>query len=123
MACGCPEAYLGVSSNGSAAGTGIVWALVPANGDGNSCRGVKGMLIAFDAEDVTKESGAVRAKMPRLPTPRTASVSCHVSIRLRSRTEKSSWVRREMRTAAALWRSQTRSTGPANYYLAVYGLR
>ena len=46
---------LRVSSNGSTPGTGIVWALVPANGDANSCRGVKGMLIAFNADDVTKE--------------------------------------------------------------------
>src|SRR5262249_18220292 len=50
-----PGGYLGLSSNGTTAGTGIVWALVPANGDANSCRGVKGMLIAFDADDVTKE--------------------------------------------------------------------
>ena len=50
-----PGGYLGVSSNGSTTGTGIVWAIVPANGDGNSCRGVKGMLMAVNAEDVTKE--------------------------------------------------------------------
>ena len=50
-----PGGLLGVSSNGTTPGTGIVWAVVPANGDANSCRGVKGMLMAFDAEDVTKE--------------------------------------------------------------------
>lgn len=50
-----PGGFLSVSSNGSAPGTGIVWALVPANGDGNSCRGVKAMLLALNAEDVTKE--------------------------------------------------------------------
>jgi hypothetical protein len=50
-----PGGLLGVSSNGSVAGTGIVWAIVPANGDANSCRGVKGMLMAYDAEDITKE--------------------------------------------------------------------
>ena len=48
-----PGGLLGLSSNGTS--EGIVWALVPVNGDGNSCRGVKGMLIAVAADDVTKE--------------------------------------------------------------------
>ncbi|HUK90638.1 MAG TPA: hypothetical protein VLZ81_09590, partial [Blastocatellia bacterium] len=50
-----PGGYLTLSSKGTTAGSGILWALVPANGDGNSCRGVKAMLMAFNAEDVTKE--------------------------------------------------------------------
>jgi hypothetical protein len=50
-----PGGILGVSSNLAMPGTGIVWALTPANGDANSCRGVKGMLMALNAEDVTKE--------------------------------------------------------------------
>ena len=50
-----PGGILGVSSNGATAGTGIVWALTPANWDANSCRGVKGMLMALNAEDVTQE--------------------------------------------------------------------
>jgi hypothetical protein len=50
-----PGGVLSVSSNGAQPGTGIVWALVPANGDANRCRGVKGMLMAFDAGDVTRE--------------------------------------------------------------------
>jgi hypothetical protein len=48
-----PGGLLEVSSNGTQ--QGIVWALVPANGDANSCRGVKGMLLAVAADDVTKE--------------------------------------------------------------------
>lgn len=50
-----PGGYLSASSNGTMPGTGVVWALVPANGDGNSCRGVKAMLMAFKADDVTQE--------------------------------------------------------------------
>lgn len=50
-----PGGIMGVSSNGSAPKTGIVWVLVPVNGDANTHRGVKGMLMAFDAEDVSKE--------------------------------------------------------------------
>jgi hypothetical protein len=50
-----PGGVMSVSSNGNAPGTGIVWAMVPANGDANSYRGVKGMLLAFNAEDVSQE--------------------------------------------------------------------
>ena len=50
-----PGGILAVSSNADAKGTGIVWALVPADGDSNSYRGVKGMLMAFNAEDVSEE--------------------------------------------------------------------
>ena len=50
-----PGGIMSVSSNGNSAGSGIVWVLVPANGDANSYRGVKGMLLALDAEDVSKE--------------------------------------------------------------------
>ncbi len=44
---------MGLSSNGT--DQGIVWTLLPANGDANSCRGVKGMLMAYAADDATKE--------------------------------------------------------------------
>jgi hypothetical protein len=50
-----PGGIISVSSDGAAAGTGIVWVLVPSNGDANSYRGVKGMLLALGAEDVSKE--------------------------------------------------------------------
>src|SRR5262249_44308896 len=51
---GMPGGSLSVSANGSAAGTGIVWAALPLNGNANQavCPGV---LRAFDAADVTKE--------------------------------------------------------------------
>jgi hypothetical protein len=50
-----PGGILSVSSNADQPGTGIVWVVVSANGDANSYRGVKGMLLALDAEDVSKE--------------------------------------------------------------------
>ena len=50
-----PGGVISVSSNGNTPGTGIVWVLVPANGDANSYRGVKGMLLALNAEDVSQE--------------------------------------------------------------------
>jgi hypothetical protein len=50
-----PGGILSVTSDGAKPGTGIVWALVPSNGDANSYRGVKGMLMAFKADDVSTE--------------------------------------------------------------------
>ena len=50
-----PGGILALSSDANRAGTGIVWALVPANGDSNTFRGVKGMLLALNAEDVSQE--------------------------------------------------------------------
>ena len=51
---GRPGAMLSLSSNGSAAGTGIVWASHPFKGDANH-RTVPGILRAFDASDVSIE--------------------------------------------------------------------
>jgi hypothetical protein len=47
-------ANLAVSSNGSTAGTGVLWAWF-ANGGDASAAVIPGMLCAFDATDVTKE--------------------------------------------------------------------
>jgi hypothetical protein len=48
-----PGGILAVSSDGER--DGIVWALVPANGDANRCRGIKGMLMAFEAGNISRE--------------------------------------------------------------------
>jgi len=50
-----PGGILAVSSDEDRRSTGIVWVLVPADGDSNSYRGVKGMLLALNAEDVSQE--------------------------------------------------------------------
>jgi hypothetical protein len=52
---GMPGGMLSVSSNGTKAGTGVVWAVVPLNGDANMFRGVQGILLALDAQDVSKQ--------------------------------------------------------------------
>ncbi len=51
---GMPGGMLSVSSNGLQAGTGILWAGHPLNGDANQAV-VPGELEAFDANDVTHE--------------------------------------------------------------------
>ncbi len=50
-----PGGMLSVSSNGTKAGTGIVWAVVPIDGDANKARGVQGIVLALDAQDVSKQ--------------------------------------------------------------------
>jgi hypothetical protein len=116
-----PGGLLGVSSNGTQ--DGIVWALVPSNGDGNSCRGVKGMLIAVAADDVTRELWRSQGKdakasdtadsfgsLARFNPPTIANGKVFVP------------------TAGSAEQLQ-RYTGPRpfnpqkNYYLAVYGLK
>jgi hypothetical protein len=51
---GMPGGMLALSADGSKAGTGIVWAMVPLDGDANQQRGVKGIVLALDAQDVSR---------------------------------------------------------------------
>ena len=51
---GMPGGFLSLSANGSAPGSGIVWATHPADANAN-WNTVPGMLQAFDAADVSKE--------------------------------------------------------------------
>jgi len=118
-----PGGLLGVSSNGSLAGTGIVWAIVPANGDANSCRGVKGMLMAFDAEDVTNELWRSQGKGAMAPDN---SDSFGLLARFNPPTIANGKV--FVGTAGDALPLQRYggprpAPGPAHYYLAVYGLR
>jgi hypothetical protein len=49
---GMPGGMLSISADANKAGTGIVWALVPLNGDANQQRGVRAQLLAFDAQHI-----------------------------------------------------------------------
>ena len=51
---GMPGGMLALSANGRTAGTGILWAVVPLDGDANEQRGVKGIVLALDAQDVSR---------------------------------------------------------------------
>jgi len=51
---GMPGGMLIVSANGNTIGSGIVWAVVPLDGDANQQRGVHGIVLALDASDVTR---------------------------------------------------------------------
>jgi hypothetical protein len=118
-----PGGYLGVSSNGETTGTGVVWALVPANGDANSCRGVKGMLMAFDAQDVTKEIWRSQGKDVGLSDTKD-------SFGLLSRFNPPTIANGKVFVGTAgdaeplqRYSGPRPAPGPANYYLAVYGLK
>jgi hypothetical protein len=114
---------IAVSSNGTQPNTGIVWAVVPVNGDGNSCRGVKGMLIAFDAEDVTKELWRSQAKNA---TATDTADSYGLLARFNPPTIAGGKVFVGTAGDAEPLRrygGPRPAPGPAKYYLAVYGLR
>jgi len=118
-----PGGLLGVSSNGSTAGTGIVWAIVPANGDANSCRGVKGMLMAYSAEDVTQELWRSQGKTAALPDTKD-------SFGLLARFNPPTIANGKVFVGTAgdalplqRYGGPRPAGGPPNYYLAVYGLK
>jgi hypothetical protein len=118
-----PGGELTVSSNGLQPATGIVWALVPINGDSNSCRGVKGMLLAVNAEDVTQELWRSQANdavasdtrdsyglLARFDPPMVANGKVFVPT-----GGDAEPLRR--------YNGPRPAQGPAHYYLAVFGLK
>jgi hypothetical protein len=51
---GMPGGMLAISANGKAADSAILWAVVPLDGDANELRGVKGIVLALAAQDVSR---------------------------------------------------------------------
>ena len=49
-----PGGMLSLTANGSTPGSGILWAVVPLDGDANKQRGVHGIVLALNAEDVSQ---------------------------------------------------------------------
>jgi hypothetical protein len=118
-----PGGQLAVSNNGTTPGTGIIRTLVPANGDANSCRGVKAMLIAVNADDVTKELWRSQG-----PSPGVADSKDSVGLLARFNPPMIANGKVFVGTAGDAETLQryggTRpAPGPPNYYLAVYGLK
>ena len=66
---GMPGGFLSLSSDGSKAGTGIVWANHPRDGNANNAV-VGGIMRAFDATDLSNEiwNSEMQADRDRLPT-------------------------------------------------------
>jgi hypothetical protein len=118
-----PGGILSLSSNGDAAGTGILWALVPANGDATTYRGVKGMLLALNAEDVSQELWRSQAKD-------AAASNTKDSFGLLARFVPPTIANGKVFVATAgdkeplsRWCNQRPTIFPKNYGLVVYGLK
>jgi hypothetical protein len=117
---GMPGGILAVSADGNKAGTGIVWALVPLDGDANEQRGVKGIALALDAQDVsrtlwTSEQFALRDRVglfAKFTTPTVANGKLFVA------TYGDDEPRRTYPPNPETHPTQF----PGNYQVAVYGL-
>jgi hypothetical protein len=115
---GMPGGMLAVSSNGARAGSGIVWGIVPLDGDANRNRGVQGVLIANDAQNVsrqlwTSEVGGARDRLglfAKYVPPTVAGGKVFVA---------TYGDREALRTYGGDARP---AQLPARYYVAVYGL-
>jgi hypothetical protein len=113
---GMPGGMLSVSSNGRRGG--IVWAVVPLDGDANKLRGVKGIVLALDATDVsravwTSEQAGARDRLglfARFVPPTVAGGKVFVATYGDAET---------LRLYGPTVRPQT---FPARYQVVVYGL-
>lgn len=118
-----PGGILSVSANGSKAGTGIVWALVTANGDANECRGVKGMLMAFDAEDVSTELWRSQQSDPAQDTADSSGLLARFTPPTIANGKVFVGTAGDSEELHLYGGNQQPTQFPANYYLAVYGLK
>ena len=118
-----PGGILSVSANGSKAGTGIVWALVTATGDANECRGVKGMLMAFDAQNVSHELWRSQQANPALDTADSFGLVARFAAPTIANGKV--FVGTAGDSEPLRWYGTTSSPTqfPQSYYLAVYGLK
>ncbi|HKU43570.1 MAG TPA: hypothetical protein VJR89_35650, partial [Polyangiales bacterium] len=117
---GMPGGMLALSSNKNKAGTAIVWSVVPLNGDANKNRGVRGLVIAMDARDVSRQlwTSELAGERDRLGlfakyVPPTVAGG-KVFVATYGNTEQLKQYNPDVSPAPA--------TYPARYYLAVYGL-
>lgn len=115
---GMPGGMLALSANGNKAGTGILWGVVPLDGDANQFRGVKGILLALDAMDVsrtlwTSEQFAQRDRLglfAKFAPPVVAAGKVFVA------TYGNDEVKRKYDGG------NQPNQFPGNYYVAVYGM-
>ena len=96
-----------------------MWAVVPLDGDANQQRGVKGIVLALDAQDVTRtlwtsEQFAQRDRLGLFAKFDAADGRGRQGVRRRRMATTS---RAQISTAPTSPRSSRK-----NYYVAVYGL-
>jgi len=115
---GMPGGMLAVSSEGAQAGSGILWAVVPLDGDANRSRGVQGIVLALDAQNVarqlwTSELSGARDRLglvAKFVPPTVAGGKVFVATYGNAEAQR-------------VYGGPARPTQfPARYYVAVYGL-
>lgn len=117
-----PGGALSVSASGSKPGTGIIWAIVTATGDANECRGVKGMLMAFDAEDVSHELWRSQQTDPAQDTPDSFGLVARFVAPTIANGKVFVGTAGDQELLHLYGGNNHPMQFPANYYLAVYGL-
>jgi len=124
---GMPGGMLSISADGNKAGTGLLWALVPLNGDANAQRGVRAQLLAFDAQNIKldiwrsepldasfgKDSVGLFAKFVA-PTVANGKVFVATYGDQENPPGPTRYWQQNMPSPASV---------PKNFYVAVYGLR
>jgi len=113
---GMPGGMVSLSADGDKAGSGVVWAVAPSDGDANRQRGVHGIVLAMDAEDVsrtlwTSERNATRDRLglfAKFVPPTVAGGKVFVA---------TYGDNEPLRT----WDNGRPGQFPARYYIAVYG--
>jgi hypothetical protein len=121
---GMPGGMLSVSANGSQAGTGIVWALLPYAGDANSPRGVKAQLLAFDAQNIRND--IFRSSPPNDPDgPNSVGLFAKFAppTVANGKVFVVTYGDHEPLAAYNEGNQPNRATLPRNFYVAVYGLK
>jgi hypothetical protein len=118
-----PGGILSVSADGSKAGTGIVWGIVTATGDANECRGVKGMLMAFDAQDVSHELWRSQQTDPAQDTPDSFGLVARFVAPTIANGKVFIGTAGDEEPLHLYGGTDQPAQFPANYYLAVYGLK
>ena len=118
-----PGGILTVSSEGAKSGTGIVWAMVPANGDSNSFRGVKGMLMAFNAENVGEELWRSQAADPNIDTANSLGLLARFAPVTVANGKVFAGNAGDKEPLASYCGTNLPDTSPLQYGLVVYGLK
>ncbi len=115
---GMPGGMLSLSANGSTAGSGVLWASVPLDGDANTQRGVKGIVLALDAQDVTQTLWSSE-QVPGRDRPGLFAKFTPPTVAGGKLFVATYGDNEPLQTYA----SPSRPTQfPANYYVAVYGM-
>jgi hypothetical protein len=121
---GMPGGMLAISADGTKAGTGIVWALLPYAGDANRERGVQAQLLAFDAQNIKQD--IFRSSPPDNPQgPNSVGLFAKFAPPIVANGKVFVPTYGDKETAGEFGNQNTppRDGLPKRFYVAVYGLK